>query len=155
MNRHGLPHASWMCLICALPLVIVFVLVLTGVPIHPLLVPLILVLCCLAMFFLMSGSCAEHMEHASDKLAEDEIAPSFPEVKTEDVFRVEHSRYMGGTLVLEGELLRPADDAYEILKKRFEAVGVAALLQEGDNGRPLLVLVPEAAVRAERGGKGP
>lgn len=58
-------------------------------------------------------------------------------------------------LVLEGELQRPPDEAYEELQRRFANTNFVPLLQETEEGRPALVLarknnLPEPAQTTRR-----
>jgi hypothetical protein len=46
-----------MLLMCALPLLVFFALALAGVRLNLLWAPLLMILCCLAMFFLTTGGC--------------------------------------------------------------------------------------------------
>jgi hypothetical protein len=141
-----------MLLVCALPLLIFFVLALFGVQLHPLWVPLIMILCCLAMFYLTAGACGhEHAERVPEVVQEEPTLLLPQTLKTDDVFRVQHSRQAGATLVQEGELLMDADEAYAALKKRTEGVGVTPLLQEDRHGNPLLVWLP--GTLEQEGGK--
>lgn len=141
MNNQKFSSRLLMPLLCILPLLIFLALALAGVRFHPLLVPLILIACCLAMSYLMAGTCGHrHSEPKPD--LEDPPAPFQQEVKIDDVFRVSHTRQAGAAMVFEGELLKPPEEAYDILKQRFQNAGATPLLQEGKDARPLLVLVP-------------
>lgn len=157
MKRSGISHATLMLLVCSLPLIIFFALTLAGVRLHPLWVPVIMILCCLAMFYLTAGACGhERAEHVPEPPAEEEpTAPPGSVVKADDVFRVHNSRQMGETLVQEGELLVDADEAYAVLKERAEAVGVTPLLQETQDGKPLLVWLPGAMEQESGKQRGP
>lgn len=58
-------------------------------------------------------------------------------------------------LVIEGELRRPPDEAYEELQRRFVNTNLVPLLQETEDGRPALVLarknkLPEPAQTTRR-----
>jgi Zn-dependent protease len=154
MKHKGISHATLMLLVCALPLLVFFALALAGVQLNPLWVPLIMILCCLAMFFLTAGACGhEHAEPAPEVVLEEPTIPYAETLKTDDVFRVQHNRRVGEALVQEGELLRDPDETYAVLKARSENSGVAPLLQENREGRPFLVWLPGAAVQA--GGRVP
>lgn len=156
MKQRGLSHATLMLLVCALPLLVFFALALAGVQLNPLWVPLIMILCCLAMFYLTAGACHhEPAERIAQAVPEEPTTPPAEALKTEDVFRVQHSRRVGEAVVQEGELLRDADEAYAILKERSEKTGVTPLLQEDRDGRPLLVWLPGAADRAAGKERGP
>jgi membrane-associated protease RseP (regulator of RpoE activity) len=146
MKSRGISHATLMLLVCALPLLVFFALALVGVPLNPLWVPLIMILCCLAMFYLTAGACGHaHTEPIPEVIPAEPTMPSAETLKTDDVFRVHHSRQVGAAVVQEGELLRDPDEAYAVLKARSENAGATPLLQEGRDGRPLLVWLPEAA----------
>src|SRR6516225_4884688 len=155
MKSRGMSHATLMLLVCALPLLIFFALALAGVQLSPLWVPLIMILCCLAMFYLTAGACHEHVERVPEAIpAEPTMLPA-EAVKIDDVFRVNHRRRVGDTLFQEGELLRDPDETYAVLKERAKDIGVTPLLQEDQAGRPLLVWLPGAAVRATGKQRGP
>ena len=77
MKRSGISHATLMLLVCALPLLVFFALALVGVPINPLWVPLIMILCCLAMFYLTAGACGhERAERVPPAIPEGPPVPS-------------------------------------------------------------------------------
>src|SRR6516162_2690246 len=119
MKQSGISHATLMLLVCALPLLVFFALALAGVQLNPLWVPLIMILCCLAMFYLTAGACHhEPAERTAEVVPEEPPAPPAEALKTEDVFRVHHSRWVGEAVVQEGELLREPDEAYAVLKER-------------------------------------
>lgn len=149
--RRTLSNATLMLLVCLLPLLALFALAVAGVRLNPLWVPLVLVLCCLAMFLLASGACGhERTEPAAEPAGEGESSPPpAPAVLADDVFRVRHSRRVGEALVQEGELLVDADRAYAALEGRAQNAGVTPLLQEGPDGRPLLVWLPGNVEREE------
>lgn len=141
----GISHATLMLVVCALPLLVFFALALAGVQLNPLWVPLIMILCCLAMFYLSAGACGhEHPERVPEVTAQEPAIPPAAAPKTEDVFRVHHSRRAGEAIIQEGELLRDPDEAYALLKEKSENSGVTPLLQEDREGRPLLLWLPGA-----------
>jgi Zn-dependent protease len=145
-----------MLLVCALPLLILFVLALAGVQLNPLWVPLIMILCCLAMFYLTAGACHhEPAERIAEAVPEEPPVTPAGTLKTDDVFRVHHSRRLGQAVVQEGELLRDPDEAYAVLKARSANSDVTLLLQEDRQGRPLLVWLPGTVERSARKGRGP
>jgi hypothetical protein len=156
MKYRGISHATLMLLVCALPLLVFFALALAGVQLNPFWVPVVMILCCLAMFYLTVGACGhERVEHIPEVIREEPTTPPAEALKTEDVFRVHHSRRVGEAVVQEGELLRDPDEAYAVLKERSENAGVTPLLQEDRQGRPLLVWLPGAAARGAGKGRGP
>jgi hypothetical protein len=65
MKPGGISYATLMLLVCAFPLLFFFILALAGIQLNPLWVPLIMILCCLAMFYLSAGACGH--EHALPK----------------------------------------------------------------------------------------
>ena len=155
MNHHKSSSAKLLHLICVLPLLVLFALAFFGVASSALLVPLVMVLCCLAMFYLMADACGHgEQETAARHTPDDPGPPPPPDVKTDDVFRTERSRRVGRSLVLEGELLRGPDEAHETLRRRLEGTGTTALLQEDPAGRPLLVFLPAPAARPDQEGPG-
>jgi Zn-dependent protease len=145
-----------MLLVCALPLLVVFVLALVGVQLNPLWLPLIMILCCLAMFYLTAGACGhEHAARVPEVIPEEPPKPPADFLQTDDVFRVHHSRRIGEAVVQDGELLRDPDETYAILKQRSEKTGVTPLLQEDREGRPMLVWLPGTADQGARKERGP
>jgi hypothetical protein len=135
-----------MLLLCALPLLVFFALAVAGVPLNPLLVPIVMILCCLAMFYLTAGACGhERAERVPEVVSGEPVTPPAETLQLEDVFRVQQSRRLGQAVVQEGELLRDPDEAYAVLKERSKNTGVTLLLQEDREGRPLLVWLPGAA----------
>lgn len=129
MKRSGISHATLMLLVCSLPLLVFFALALAGVQLNPLWVPLIMILCCLAMFFLTAGACHhEPAERIAEAVPEEPTAPPAGALKTEDVFRVHHSRRVGGAVVQEGKLLRDPDEAYaeELADHMHGGIGVGS-----------------------------
>ncbi len=156
MKHRGPSHATLMLLVCALPLLVFFALVLAGVQFNPLWVPLIMILCCLAMFYLTAGACHhEPAERIAEAVPEERPTPPAEALKADDVFRAHHSRRVGEAVVQVGELLRDPDEAYAVLKARSEKAGVTPLLQEDREGRPLLVWLPGAADQGAAKGHGP
>lgn len=160
MKRSGISRATLMLMLCLLPLIVFFALALAGVRISPLLVPLVVILCCLAMSYLLAGSCEHgrshatgcgrgHTEPAAQPAPEKPAAPIPCEVKTDDIFWEQSSRRVGEALVVEGELLRDPDEAYDLLAQRFARSGVTPLLQEDKDGRPFLALLPGEAEQRE------
>src|SRR6516225_9371701 len=156
MKSRGMSHATLMLLVCALPLLVFFVLALAGVQLNPLWLPLIMILCCLAMFYLTAGACGhDHAERVPEATAPEPTIPPVETLKTDDVFRVHHSRRVGEALVQEGELLRGPDETFAVLRARAAKTGVTPLLQEDREGRPLLVWVRGPADRGAGKDRGP
>jgi hypothetical protein len=112
-------------------------------------VPIILILCCLAMFYLTAGACGhERAEQIPEVVPVEPAIPPVEAVTADDVFRVDRSRQIGEAIVQEGELLRNPDEAYAILKEKSENTGLTPLLQEDQEGRPLLVWLRGAIDRS-------
>lgn len=156
MKRSRISHATLMLLVCMLPLLVFFALALAGVQVNPFWVPLILLLCCLAMFFLTAGACGhERAAQDSEFVLEKATTTPVEPVKTDDVFRVDRSRHVGETVIQEGELLRDPDETYAVLKGRSESTGVTPLLQEDREGRPLLVWLSRPADHEKGKERGP
>ncbi len=156
MKRSGISHATLMLLVCALPLLVFFALALTGVRLDPLWVPVVMILCCLAMFYITAGACGhEPTKRVSEVVPEEPTLPAVEALKADDVFRVHHSRRVGEAVVQEGELLEDPEKTYAVLEKRSENTGVTPLLQEDREGRPLLVWLPKTTDRATGKERGP
>ena len=156
MKRLGISHATLMLLVCTLPLLIFFALALAGMELNPLWVPVVMILCCLTMFYLTAGTCGHERGEQVHELVSKEPTLAPPEaLKTDDIFRVHHSRRVGETVVLEGELLKDPDETYAVLKERSENTAFTPLLQEDREGRPLLVWLPGAPDRGARKERGP
>lgn len=155
MKRTEISHATLMLLVCLLPLLVFFALTLAGMQFSPLWVPLILILCCLAMFYLTAGACGHERPEHTPEPAVEEPTPPTQVVYTEDVFRVRHGRRAGEAVIQEGELLTGADEAYAVLKERAQNTGVTPLLQEDRDGRPLLVWLPGTADQGGGKERGP
>jgi hypothetical protein len=89
MNRHRRHVFSLGHLVCLLPLLLIFLIVALGVRLNPLVVPVVMILCCLAMFDLMAGACGPgHHQAARPPVHKVEPAPASPPVEVEVVFRV-------------------------------------------------------------------
>ncbi|MBA4068115.1 MAG: site-2 protease family protein [Isosphaera sp.] len=135
----------WPHLICLLPLAAAFVMLLAGVAVNPILLPAVMLLCCLAMAALAADSC--HPGHRPLRHAGHEPPPPRPAPPDglDEVFRVDSTEDTGGTLLLRGELLRPPDEVFARLEARFAGTGTTPLLQQGADGRPVVLLVPAPA----------
>ena len=68
MKRHGFSHATLMLLVCTLPLLVFFALALAGIPINPLLIPLVLIVCFFSMFYMISGSCGHQRRRLTSSI---------------------------------------------------------------------------------------
>jgi membrane-associated protease RseP (regulator of RpoE activity) len=149
MNSHRHHAFNLAHLVCLLPLLFLFLIVALGVRLNPLVVPVVMILCCLAMFYLMAGACGPgHHQPVRPPVREVEPAPASPPSGVEDVFRVRGSRQTDdGLVLLHGELLRPPQEVFQALQKRLAGTGWTALLQEGPDREPLLIFVPAADER--------
>lgn len=71
MKRSGISHMTLMLLVCALPLIVFFALDLAGVvQLNPLWGLVMMILCCVAMSYLMVGCC--HRQLVPTRLAPSE-----------------------------------------------------------------------------------
>lgn len=145
-------HSTLMLIVCMLPVLLFLLLALVGIQISPLLVPLILILCCLAMFWLMAG-CHPH-RHAAHPA---EVAASAPESSEERridlpaTVAARTRRRVGNAVIVEAELREPTEEAYESLRRHFSGRDQVPLLDQDEDGRPTVVLLPRAAL--EPGGR--
>lgn len=143
--RHRSSHSLLGHLVCLLPILLLLALAAFEVRLPLLLLPVVMLLCCLAMAYLMADACSHNHHPAPDRVPESPPAPDAPEAMTDDVFRVERVRRAGAATVLEGELLGEPGEVYETLRRRYEGTGTVPLLQEGADGRPVVVLVPRGS----------
>ena len=151
-HHHDFQHTLLMLLACVLPLVLFFVLVLSGVAINPLFFFLFVMICCVVMFFFMGG--APMSEEATKDESSEETVPAEEDSylmttlahNAEDVMWItgkeKVSEIHSGeySLVLRGKLLVDPDTAYDRLQKRFENTDTSAFLQEDEAGKPIIVL---------------
>ncbi|REJ65752.1 MAG: site-2 protease family protein [Planctomycetota bacterium] len=144
MREQRLSGAALMLIMCLLPILIFYGLLLFGITINPLFVLLILVLCCLAMFHWAAGACGHHTAEATQHDTDEEPIPvgEGDIEQLSGVFRPTSRRQVGQALVIEGELLQDADEAYQTLKQRFQDTNVTPLLQEDEGQQPRVVLLP-------------
>ncbi len=105
------PHSALMLIVCMLPVLLFLLLALVGIQISPLLVPIILILCCLAMFWLMAG-CHPH-RHATHTA---EVAAPVPEssegrgIDLPSTVTARTERRVGDAVIVEAELREPAEE---------------------------------------------
>ena len=156
MKRIGISHATLMLLMCTLPLLIFFAVALAGVHLNPLWVPVVMILCCLAMFYLTAGACGhDRAERVPAIVPKEPALPPAEAMKTDDVFRVHLNWRVGEAVVQEGELLKDPDETYAVLKERSKNTGLTPLLQEDREGRPLLVWLLGASDQGAGKERGP
>lgn len=146
MNRSRVSAAVVMLILCLLPLLGFYVLAFLGIEVSPFLVMMILILSCMAMMHLMMGSdeqtsCHGHAEtNAPNEIVTPAAFPS--DVSFDDVFRTTSTENVGEVLVLQGELIGPADDVSIKLQNRLQGSGFTALLKEDEFARTQIVLLP-------------
>ncbi len=133
----------WVHLVCLLPLAAALVLVLSGVPFDPLLVPVVMLLCCLAMAALAADACHAPRHPHHRPAASDPAPPKVPG-GLDDVFRVDAADRVGDAVVLRGELLVSPDEAFGRLEARLAGTGLTPFLHRGADGRPVVLLMPAA-----------
>lgn len=146
MNHHR--WSWWQHLVCLLPLAAAFVVLAAGVPVSPFLLPLVMLLCCLAMAALAGNSCHAGHRPAGRHGASAPAAPA-PELPggLDEVFRVDMVDRAGDAVLLRGELVGPPDEAFARLEARFQGTGVMPLLQRDADGRPVVLLLPDTPPR--------
>ena len=154
-HHHDFQHTLLMLLACVLPLVLFFVLVLSGVAINPLFFFLFVMICCVVMFFFMGG--APMSEEATKDESSEETVPAEEDSylmttlahNAEDVMWITSKEKVSElhsgeySLVLRGKLLVDPDTAYDRLQKRFENTDTSAFLQEDEAGKPIIILRPK------------
>ena len=151
-HHHDFQHTLLMLLACVLPLVLFFVLVLSGVAINPLFFFLFVMICCVVMFFFMGGAPMSEEATKDESSEETVIAEEDSYLMTtlahnaEDVMWITSKEKVSEihsgeySLVLRGKLLVDPDTAYDRLQKRFENTDTSAFLQEDEAGKPIIVL---------------
>ena len=142
MSQQRVSGAALMLIMCLLPILVFYFLLLFGITISPLIVLLMLVLCCMVMFHWSAGACGHHAPETAEATAADEESIPIGEVELEQlsgIFRPISRRQVGHALVVEGELLRDAENAYESLKAKFQDTNVTPLLQEDELQQPRVV----------------
>ncbi len=143
-HKHDFGHTLLMVLVCVLPLVLFFVLALSGVTISPLFFFLFLIICCAVMFLFMGGapmSNAEEKEQGVGAPSEqDRNLMTTLANNAAEVMWVTSQEKVENSLVLTGKLLVDPDTAYETLQRRFENTDTSAFLQEDEAGKPIIIL---------------
>ena len=148
-HKHDFGHTLLMVLVCVLPLVLFFVLALSGVMISPLFFFLFLIICCAVMFLFMGGAPMNEGE-AKGSSQEEVVSKEDNELRAKlvkaaaDVMWITGQDEVEGSLVLRGKLLVDPDTAYETLQRRFENTDTSAFLQEDEAGKPIIVLKSSA-----------
>lgn len=143
-HKHDFGHTLLMVLVCVLPLVLFFVLALSGVTISPLFFFLFLIICCAIMFLFTGGapmSKAREEEQGVEVPSEEDRNLMITLAKNAaDVMWVTSQEKVEKSLVLRGRLLVDPDTAYETLQRRFENTDTSAFLQEDEAGKPIIIL---------------
>lgn len=145
MNGSRFSAALIMLVVCMLPLLIFYVLAFSGVNVSPLLVMLILILCCMAMMHMMMGSADGASCHGNEPEPPTEIEKPVElpaNVTFDDLMKVTSMDNASGVMVLRGDLLSPADDVAGKLQERLRGTGFTALLKEDEHGRTQVLLLP-------------
>ena len=143
-HKHDFGHTLLMVLVCILPLVLFFVLALSGVTISPLFFFVFLIICCAVMFLFMRGapiSKTKEKEQGVEVPSEEDRNLMVTLAKNAaNVMWVTSQEKVEKSLVLRGSLLVDPDTAYETLQRRFENTDTSAFLQEDEAGKPIIIL---------------
>ncbi len=150
-HKHDFGHTLLMVLVCVLPLVLFFVLALSGVTISPLFFFLFLIICCAVMFLFMGGAPMSEIPSAGKEEEEVGQAAEVPSEEDNnlmttlaknaaDVMWITSQERVEDSLVLKGRLLVDSHTAYETLQRRFENTDTSAFLEEDEAGKPIIVL---------------
>lgn len=153
-HKHDFGHTLLMVLVCILPLVLFFVLALSGVTISPLFFFLFLIICCAVMFLFMGGAPMSEIPSAGKEEEEVGQAAEVPSEEDNnlmttlakdaaDVMWITSQERVDDSLVLKGRLLVDSDTAYDTLQRRFENTDTSAFLQEDEAGKPIIILRPK------------
>ena len=144
-HKHDFGHTLLMILVCILPLVLFFVLALSGITISPLFFFLFLIICCVVMFLFMGG--VPMREEDEEVSKEDTSTPQEDSNlmttlahSASDVMWITNQERVEDSLVLRGKLLVDSDTAYETLQRHFANTDTSAYLQEDEAGKPIIVL---------------
>jgi membrane-associated protease RseP (regulator of RpoE activity) len=145
-------YALLLLLLCLLPVVLLGLVVTGTVAIHPGFVLVAFLLCFVAMYWavrmIFQSSPSEIIEKTRETMASPHAAPHIDvdeAVRRADGLLAPTASYRSGEqLVIEGELHRAPDEAYEELQRRFAGTELVPLLQETEDGRPALVLAPKS-----------
>ena len=120
-----------------------YVLLTFGIVISPLVVLLIMILCCLAMSHMMMGTSEQASCHGCAVEPEADREVVLPDgLQIDDLFRVRSTENVGGVLALHGDLLRDAEEVSEQLRERLKGTGLSTLLQEDELERSRLLVLP-------------
>lgn len=141
-HRHD-GHSLWMLILCILPILLFLLLAGTGVGMHPALVWIVLIVCCVAMFYLMAGA-SHDVSTAATEPPPPQPQPVSEELRSRitDVLQPVREEQSGDATVFEGRLQIDADRAYDSLKERFADTDKVAMLQEDEAGRAAVILAP-------------
>ncbi|QXD14313.1 site-2 protease family protein [Rhodocaloribacter litoris] len=148
-TTHTFRQTLLVIVLCLLP-ILLLVVVLTGhLVLSPWLLLLLLLLCFAGMYYVLARQ---------PGVAEDVAAPpaeqppaDVPEalmLQVIDILYPSKSYQKGGFYFFEGPLSLKPEAAYEALQRRFADSTLVPLLQESENGQPVLVLAPSEALPA-------
>ena len=133
----------------------------TGVEFSPALVNLLMIAIIAAGFFMLARALlsagaepttptppasAESAGGLTTSGAETAEWPSELPVAFDDIFTTRFQRREGEAMIVEGELQIPSDQAHEQLQRRFAETEYLPMLQTGNTGEPVLVLLPRRMV---------
>lgn len=141
-GTHG-SHHWWIHLVCMLPVLALVLAALFGMTIPGWFVPLVLILCIVAMFSMMAGHGRRDRESTGVLISKEDSCPE-PDagIDLQDVFAPTSRRRIGDVVVFEGQLAGEPEDTLTELESRFAGTGTLPILQEDEFDRPVLVLVP-------------
>lgn len=158
-EKHGgLSAAIWMMICCLLPIMAIYVLKAMGVVVSPMILLLLMILCWLAMAGHMSkgGHAHDHGNSNAKEVADSESGDEVDDelIDTSEVFGSTHVKRFGPARVIEGELLKEPEAAFQQVKERLAEQDVTPILQEDEYGQARLVLLPGSS-EDKRPNRGP
>lgn len=151
-NERSQSAITLLLLASLVPIILVYVLAANQIAVPSFLLPVILLICCVAMFCLSVG-CGRRAEANPDRWQTarvggptDSESADVGELRDFTSFRPASRRTYGKSSVIEGELAADPDAAYAALRERFAPTDTVPLLQEGESGQPRVVLLPREAL---------
>lgn len=145
----GYTHTAVMIALCLMPLLLLMLVLASGMPVSPWFFLLFLLLCIFGMYVVVGRqAAAETPGEAVDQPPPTEEVPEELILMTVDIIYPLASYRVADRYVIEGTLLLKPNAAYQELQQRFAGSALTPLLQESEAGRPMLVLVPDAAFAA-------
>lgn len=143
-ERRTFKDTLLMLFICLLPFVVVFVLMLNKFTIGPIWFWLALGLCVAVMLYYMRGTQINDQPMEHDVVIDDAAMAAAQQLLAAAAVDIVPKRKFteNGKLVLaEGEGIKNPGETYRALKRKFVDTGFIPLLQERDDGSPLLLLL--------------